>query len=347
MPEKTTIADHIGYRRPKPQPESDPDPQIPSLIQSTRCKSNISSLLLSTFNNSAGGESSSSGSNTKKKKNNLSLRGLGCAASPQVSVPAAIRSSASWEANKVRKKKQKKNKKLGNQELNGDGSTSVVSPDVWCGPGIGFNSDSAASVDCVVSRRARGKLDVPKLNHRERSSSCTTRRLANPEEIPFFDAEPSFRIPHHGFDGFGSRHNSHVRPEGFAQIVMLQSSLMMGGRSDGLLDRYRDLRLDVDNMSYEELLELGERIGHVNTGLREDEIIRSLRKIKLSSLDDLSPHISAKIQRKCSICQEEYELDDEMGKLDCGHLYHSSCIKQWLLQKNACPVCKTEVISQQ
>lgn len=34
------------------------------------------------------------------------------------------------------------------------------------------------------------------------------------------------------------------------QIVMLQSSMLMGGRSDGL-DRYRDLRLDVDHMSYE------------------------------------------------------------------------------------------------
>lgn len=31
--------------------------------------------------------------------------------------------------------------------------------------------------------------------------------------------------------------------------MMFQSSLMMGGRSD--MDRYRDWRLDVDNMSYE------------------------------------------------------------------------------------------------
>lgn len=85
--------------------------------------------------------------------------------------------------------------------------------------------------------------------------------------------------------------------------MMLQSSLMMGGRSDGLLDRYRDLRLDVDNMSYEELLELGERIGHVSTGLREDEIIRCLSKTNLSSLGDLSSHFPSKIQWKCSICQ--------------------------------------------
>lgn len=34
------------------------------------------------------------------------------------------------------------------------------------------------------------------------------------------------------------------------QIVMLQSNLLMGGRSDGA-DRYRDWRLDIDSMSYE------------------------------------------------------------------------------------------------
>lgn len=45
--------------------------------------------------------------------------------------------------------------------------------------------------------------------------------------------------------------------------------------------------------------------------------------------------------------QEEYEVDDEMGKLNCGHFYHINCIKQWLVQKNACPICKTEVLSQQ
>ncbi|GMP33001.1 hypothetical protein CsSME_00006512 [Camellia sinensis var. sinensis] len=81
--------------------------------------------------------------------------------------------------------------------------------------------------------------------------------------------------------------------------MMLQSSLMMGGRSDGF-DRYRDWRLDVDNMSYEELLELGDRIGHVNTGLKEDEIVHCLRKTKL--LDNLWSQFS-EIEWKCSICQ--------------------------------------------
>ncbi|KAJ0106462.1 hypothetical protein Patl1_19186 [Pistacia atlantica] len=127
-------------------------------------------------------------------------------------------------------------------------------------------------------------------------------------------------------------------------IMMLQNSLLMGGRLDSH-DHFRDWRLDVDNMSYEELLELGERIGYVNTGLKEDEMGRCLRKLKNSVANDLSSHLSIHVDKKCTICQEEYEEDDEMGKLDCGHSFHIQCIKQWLAQKNACPVCKITVVS--
>jgi hypothetical protein len=53
----------------------------------------------------------------------------------------------------------------------------------------------------------------------------------------------------------------------------------------------------------QELLELGERIGYVSTGLKEEEIGRCLRNIKLSLVNDLSSHLSKQVDRKCSICQ--------------------------------------------
>jgi len=43
--------------------------------------------------------------------------------------------------------------------------------------------------------------------------------------------------------------------------------------------------------------------------------------------------------------QEEFEAGDELGKLNCGHGYHMECIKQWLGQKNSCPVCKSEAVA--
>ena len=39
--------------------------------------------------------------------------------------------------------------------------------------------------------------------------------------------------------------------------------------------------------------------------------------------------------------QEEYNDEDDIGVLDCGHGFHSECIKQWLMYKNLCPICKT------
>lgn len=42
--------------------------------------------------------------------------------------------------------------------------------------------------------------------------------------------------------------------------------------------------------------------------------------------------------------QEEYADGDELGGLDCGHDFHTSCIKQWLMQKNLCPICKTTAL---
>ncbi|XP_015574393.1 E3 ubiquitin-protein ligase MBR2 isoform X1 [Ricinus communis] len=101
-------------------------------------------------------------------------------------------------------------------------------------------------------------------------------------------------------------------------------------------DRHRDMRLDVDNMSYEELLALEERIGDVNTGLSEGTILKLMKQQKYVFMiadnpADLEP---------CSICQEEYVDGDDLGTLDCGHVFHTNCIKQWLVLKNICPICK-------
>ncbi|KAL4372742.1 hypothetical protein AHAS_Ahas05G0012200 [Arachis hypogaea] len=38
--------------------------------------------------------------------------------------------------------------------------------------------------------------------------------------------------------------------------------------------------------------------------------------------------------------EEDYVHGEELGRLDCAHKYHLSCIRQWLLIKNRWPVCK-------
>ncbi|XP_058222659.1 probable E3 ubiquitin-protein ligase RHG1A isoform X2 [Rhododendron vialii] len=125
----------------------------------------------------------------------------------------------------------------------------------------------------------------------------------------------------------------------FEDVMILDQSVFFGmGHSH---DRHRDMRLDVDNMSYEELLALGERIGNVSTGLSEEKILKGLKQRKYYSITPVS-----QLEREpCCVCQEEYNEGEYIGTLGCGHEFHATCIKQWLMHKNLCPICKTTAMN--
>ncbi|CAN6449768.1 unnamed protein product [Victoria cruziana] len=124
----------------------------------------------------------------------------------------------------------------------------------------------------------------------------------------------------------------------FEDVLILDHPMFYGGAD--LHDRHRDMRLDVDNMSYEELLALEERIGNVSTGLTEEIIAKCLKQSKYNSSANY-PSVDAE---PCCICQEEYVDEEDLGTLDCGHNFHTRCIKQWLTHKNICPICKTTAL---
>ncbi|XP_042481712.1 E3 ubiquitin-protein ligase MBR1-like [Macadamia integrifolia] len=130
----------------------------------------------------------------------------------------------------------------------------------------------------------------------------------------------------------------------YEQLVILETNLFMGGL--GFHDQHRDMRLDIDDMSYEELLALEEKMGTVSTALTEEALSKCLKRsfYTPASLDTVCVDCGDDDgdDVKCSICQEEYVEGDEVGKLGCDHWYHVVCIHQWLRQKNWCPICKVE-----
>ncbi|KAG8069297.1 hypothetical protein GUJ93_ZPchr0005g16042 [Zizania palustris] len=112
----------------------------------------------------------------------------------------------------------------------------------------------------------------------------------------------------------------------------------------GLVDEHRDMRLDVDNMTYEELVALEEQIGNVNPDFTESCIEENLKSsLYVPGLACMSDQSSVE-NDACIICQEEYEAKELIGTLGCGHKYHALCIKQWLMVKNLCPICKTTAL---
>ncbi|KAK8602883.1 hypothetical protein V6N13_085085 [Hibiscus sabdariffa] len=114
-------------------------------------------------------------------------------------------------------------------------------------------------------------------------------------------------------------------------------------------DHHRDMRLDIEEMSYEELLALGERIGKVNTGLSEETITSKLKTRTYStSVTNINLEEVAPVDQEpdsCIICQEDYKNQEKIGTLDCGHGYHAGCLSKWLFVKNVCPICKSEALT--
>lgn len=116
-------------------------------------------------------------------------------------------------------------------------------------------------------------------------------------------------------------------------VIIPDRSTYYGSRS--MFDQHRDMRLDIDDMGYEELLALGERIGHVNTGLSEELISKCMTESIYCSSDQIHE------EGNCVICLEEYVNMDDVGTLkSCRHDFHVGCIRRWLSMKNVCPICK-------
>ncbi|KAK6262284.1 hypothetical protein QUC31_008100 [Theobroma cacao] len=99
--------------------------------------------------------------------------------------------------------------------------------------------------------------------------------------------------------------------------------------------------VDPDNMTYEQISELGQSIGSAKKGLSVEQMSRlPTHKYKGSSKKKGK---SGDEDSECVICKMQYRRGDALMTLPCAHKYHEECIKNWLGEDNSCCVCKEEV----
>ncbi|KAL3662576.1 hypothetical protein V7S43_012429 [Phytophthora oleae] len=95
--------------------------------------------------------------------------------------------------------------------------------------------------------------------------------------------------------------------------------------------------IDPDNMTYEELLRLGEEVGDV-----KKERWRRMAVQVLSSLPTYRwPRGAA--EDTCIICQYDFVPNDRAMTLPCAHVFHEDCVGGWIRENNSCPMCKGEI----
>jgi len=92
-----------------------------------------------------------------------------------------------------------------------------------------------------------------------------------------------------------------------------------------------------EEFTYEDFTALGEAAGTVRVGVSEEKI----QGLKSSSFKSTDSHTDG--EEMCAVCRIEFDEDEEVLILPCSHVYHNSCILQWLENNKNCPICKQSV----
>ncbi|KAF9973776.1 hypothetical protein BGZ73_002964 [Actinomortierella ambigua] len=69
-----------------------------------------------------------------------------------------------------------------------------------------------------------------------------------------------------------------------------------------------------------------------------DETINKVPRHKLTQ-EELD------VKLDCSVCKDEFTMDDSLLQLECKHIFHEDCLKPWLKMSGTCPTCRFSIIS--
>ncbi|XP_031426947.1 E3 ubiquitin-protein ligase RNF165 isoform X1 [Clupea harengus] len=103
--------------------------------------------------------------------------------------------------------------------------------------------------------------------------------------------------------------------------------------------------------SYEELLQLEDRLGSVNRGAVQTTIERftfphKYKKRRPQELKLGFDEEELETDEKCTICLSMMEDGEDVRRLPCMHLFHQACVDQWLVTSKKCPICRVDIETQ-
>uniref|UniRef100_A0A8D2M663 RING-type E3 ubiquitin transferase n=1 Tax=Zonotrichia albicollis TaxID=44394 RepID=A0A8D2M663_ZONAL len=104
--------------------------------------------------------------------------------------------------------------------------------------------------------------------------------------------------------------------------------------------------------SYEELLQLEDRLGSVSRGAVQNTIERFTfphkykKRRPQEGKAEQDDGEESDTDEKCTICLSMLEDGEDVRRLPCMHLFHQVCVDQWLATSKKCPICRVDIETQ-
>ena len=103
----------------------------------------------------------------------------------------------------------------------------------------------------------------------------------------------------------------------------------------------------------ERLRRMGERIKRIEEDIirinwiidnnNNNELNNILNKLQVVKIEDINKLKDE--NKRCIICLEDFQNNDNSIYLPCFHLFHEKCITDWInMKKGFCPLCRTIII---
>jgi len=85
-----------------------------------------------------------------------------------------------------------------------------------------------------------------------------------------------------------------------------------------------------------------------NSIVKSKEAIKKLARFPNATLEDFKDKDAT-----CIICHSDMVVEDENGnkrmtgeckKLNCGHIFRTTCLRSWFLRQQTCPICRDNIL---
>lgn len=155
--------------------------------------------------------------------------------------------------------------------------------------------------------------DLRVFNHRPRRTSY------HPPIFPTLRRNDHQHVHHHMYH--------HIQPPAAILSAVPQLHFSIGLRPSLLSSLHRFVRVMEDNCS--------------NRGATQEMIEHNTFPHKYKRLRRASE--TDEDSEKCTICLSQFEIDNDVRRLPCMHLFHKDCVDQWLVTNKHCPICRVDI----
>ena len=160
---------------------------------------------------------------------------------------------------------------------------------------------------------------------------------------------PSTFVP---YESENSRNNSRQNPQGIGRnsglsiLESLSNRVRRPRTTSSLLDMVFGLLRDrnTEEGSMESIINMimANDTNRYGNPPASKEAFNSLEKIKINE-ENLNLIRKNSNCENCSVCKDDFEINQELINLPCKHSFHEECVTPWLQERNSCPTCRFEL----